>query len=143
MIPRADLTSALISFHCKAMKKQRKKKRGNVANLHPFKAGKGKERDPRIWMGGRPNSFEKFRTTLKLYLNEPTKANRTRLEDMINRMTRTKGERKTVLEYAFGKVPDSLDITTQGEKIGSDAAITDRAITTLADAIGKILSGKS
>lgn len=85
------------------------------ANLVPFKKGKGSNRDPRAWTGGRPNTFEDFRKTLVEYLNTPTKKNKTRLTTIIDKMANTRGERKTLLEYAFGRVPATVDTDPSGK----------------------------
>lgn len=48
----------------------------------------------------------------------------------------------SLMERAEGKIQDNVDITSGGEKILDDKQI-DRAISTLADAIGKVVSGES
>lgn len=94
---------------------KKKKHRGNPQNLVPFKAGKGDARDPRIWTGGRPNTFESFREALQEYLNTPTSKNKTRLTTIIDKMANTRGERKTLLEYAFGRVPETVSTDDAGK----------------------------
>jgi hypothetical protein len=54
----------------------------------------------------------------------------------------TSGLWNSLMERAEGKVPDRLDVTSKDEKILDDSQL-DRAMSTLADAIGKIVPGQS
>ena len=73
-----------------------------VKNLIPAK--KGEVRNPH----GRPKhpkNFAELRETIQAFLAEPTTGNKTRLLKVLDAMARNKGERKALLEFAFGKVP--------------------------------------
>ena len=121
----------------------------NNENLKPFKKGKGKDRDPRINRYGRPKSFDVLRKLAQRIANEPVAVKNgytvTRIEALLLNMSASKNsaDRKTFLEYAYGKVKDEIDHTTKGDKIES---VTNeglnRTISTLADALGEIISGQ-
>jgi len=74
-----------------------------------FKPGKGKDLDPRIYRGGRPRSISsaiELREAIRSLLSEPSSKNKTKLDTLLGRMSATRGERKVLLEYGFGKVPE-------------------------------------
>lgn len=122
-----------------------KKQRGNIATLKPFKKGKGVDIDPRINTKGRPKSFDQLRALFQGIGEQPIVINGktyTRAEAIGLAMSADKKLMRDFLEYAYGKVPQAVDVTTKGEKI-QNAEITDRAITTLADALRERISGES
>ena len=121
-----------------------------LANLKPFKIGTGKDRDPRIRAHGRPKSFDVLRKLAQRIAAEPIAEKNgytvTRIEAMLLAMSSSKNpsDRRAFLEYAYGKVKDEIDMTSKGEKIGSD--ITDerfnRAMSTLSETIRESISGQ-
>lgn len=80
-------------------------------NLKPFKKG-----DPRINRYGRPKSFDVLRKLAQRIANEPAAVKDgytvTKIEVMLLNMMASKNstDKKTFLEYAFGKVPDELNL---------------------------------
>jgi len=83
-----------------------------LANLKPFKKGKGKDRDPRIRAHGRPKDFDTLRKLAKRVASEDVAIDKynniiTRIEAMLLAMSSSKNpsDRKAFLEYAYGKVP--------------------------------------
>ena len=84
-------------------------------NLKPFKTG-----DPRINRKGRPKSFDALRELAQKISHETldTKdGKRTVAEIILRQMATDPKQRIQFLEYAFGKVPTNLDVTSGGEKI--------------------------
>jgi len=106
--------------------------------------------DPRINRKGRPKSFNGLRELAKQIADEKAKSkgqvlvvdghSATVVEAILRSWAVSKDPRKqkAFMEIAYGKVPQAVDITTKGEKI-NDSERTDRAISTLADAIGKAI----
>ena len=88
----------------------------NEQNLKPFKKGKGKDRDPRINRYGRPKSFDILRKLAQRIAAEPVAVKNgytvTRIEAMLLSMSSSKNpsDRKTFLEYAYGKVKDEIEL---------------------------------
>jgi len=85
-------------------------------NLKPFKKG-----DPRINRNGRPKSFDTLRKLAQQLLNEVAKDNEgnplvrenhlvTSAELILLQMMRDKKQRKDLLEIAYGKVPDEVNL---------------------------------
>lgn len=56
-----------------------------------------------------PKTFMELREVIQAFLNEPSTQNRTRLQVLLDKMSKTKGERKAILEFAFGKVPMKVE----------------------------------
>ena len=85
-----------------------------VKNLRPFKKG-----DPRINRKGRPKSFDKLRQLAQQVAGEAAaydpEAHKTltRIELMLRAMSTSKhpSDRKTFLEYCYGKVKDEIELT--------------------------------
>ena len=81
-----------------------------LANLKPFK-----KKDPRINRYGRPKSFDVLRKLAQRIAAEPVAEKNgytvTRIEAMLLGMSSSKNptDRKTFLEYAYGKVKDEID----------------------------------
>lgn len=65
----------------------------------------------------KPQNFAEFRQVIIDFLNAPTGNNKTRLLVMLDKMAKTKGERKALLEYAAGKVPVRLEGTGENGTI--------------------------
>jgi len=78
-------------------------------NLRNFKKNDPRTgaKDPRINRAG-ARTFDAFRKVVQEFLDEPTSKNRTRLDKLLMDMTRTQTGRRTLLEYAFGKVPQPI-----------------------------------
>lgn len=84
----------------------------NEKNLRPFAKGADKRRN----MKGRPRhpkNFAELREAIQAFLAEPSTKNKSRLDAVLAAMARNKGERKALLEFAYGKVP--LQVTGIGE----------------------------
>ena len=80
--------------------------------------------DPRINRKGRPKSFDALRELAQQIANEPLtsadgKIKLTRVEMIMRDWALSKNYQlqKAFIEIAFGKVPDQLDITTDGEPL--------------------------
>lgn len=52
-----------------------------------------------------PKNFKELREAVQAFLAEPSTKNKTRLDKLLADMARNKGERKALLEFAYGKVP--------------------------------------
>ena len=57
---------------------------------------------------GRPRTFKAFRECVLDFLNSPSSKKRTKLEKMMQDMTRTQQGRRVLLEYGFGRVPQPI-----------------------------------
>lgn len=82
-------------------------------NLKPFKKGKGADIDPRINTKGRPKSFDQLRALFQEIAAEEVsdgKKTVTRVEYIGRMMAADKKLMKEFLEFAFGKVPQNVDI---------------------------------
>lgn len=96
----------------------------NENNLKPFKKG-----DPRINRLGRPKTFSALKELAQQIAHETAKAggadvviegHRATVAEMILRqwaMSKNPQLQKAFIEVAFGKVPDNVDITNDGEVI--------------------------
>ena len=82
-----------------------------LANLKPFK-----KKDPRINRYGRPKSFDVVRKLAQRIAAEPVAEKNgytvTRIEAMLLGMSSSKNptDRKTFLEYAYGKVKEEIEL---------------------------------
>ena len=77
--------------------------------------------DKRINRKGRPRSFDELRKLAQIIAAEPISESEkmTRIEALLRVMSssRNPADRKTFLEYAFGKVQDRVDLTSGGEAL--------------------------
>ena len=124
-------------------------------NNNPKGKGGFTKGDPRINRNGRPKSFDALRKLAQQLSSEVAKdrdgnelirdGHKVTIAEMVLfQMLSDKKQRKEFLEIAFGKVPQNVDFTTKGDKIESvNDERLDRSISTLADALGEIISGKS
>lgn len=115
------------------------------------------ERPSQINRKGRPRDFQKLRDLARMLGNEQAGIVKdgikvpividdgdgkshiaTQVEMILREMMHSNPER--YLEIAYGKVPQNIDITSQGEKILSNERY-DRAILNLADAIREVVPG--
>ena len=95
--------------------------------LPPQLVGKTlRDRPQDINRKGRPKDFDQLRSLVQELLGEKITVRKggqstklTRLENLILEMIAAKqaAEHTTVLQYGFGKVPDTVDITSKGESI--------------------------
>lgn len=94
----------------------------------PFEPNQGDKRDERINRKGRPpvpRSLQELRDTIQAVLDEELnltddgKKTIQRLRAMLRVMTTSKHpqDRKTLLEFAYGKAPQTIDITSAGQPI--------------------------
>src|SRR5574340_139361 len=85
--------------------------------------GRFKKGDKRINRKGRPRSFDALRKLAQAVLAEAIETGDgeavTRIEAMLKLMSssRNPADRKTLLEYAYGKPKEEIDVTSGGEKI--------------------------
>lgn len=88
----------------------------NESNLIPFEKG-----DKRINRGGRPKSFDTLRELAKELGNEESEDNKIKNNiEMILRDWMTSknfNKQKAFMEYAFGKVPETIEVTQENNKI--------------------------
>ena len=88
----------------------------NPQNLKPFTKG-----DKRINRKGRPKSFDALRKLAQSIAAEELQSTDgdviTRIEALLRVMStsRNPADRKTFLEYAFGKPKEEVDVTSGGE----------------------------
>lgn len=91
----------------------------NNENLKPFQKGP----DPRRNKLGRPKSFDALRKLAQKIAAEELQSTDgdviTRIEALLRVMStsRNPADRKTFLEYAFGKPKDEVDLTSGGKAI--------------------------
>lgn len=95
--------------------------------LPPQLVGKTlRDRPQDINRNGRPKDFDQLRALVQELLGEKItvrkggqSAKLTRLENLILEMIAAKqsAEHTTVLQYGFGKVPDTIDLTSKGESV--------------------------
>lgn len=99
---------------------------------------------------GRPKSFDALRKLAQKIAASDLPPNEkgeilTRIEAtlMLMSTSRNPADRRLFLEYAFGKVKDEVDLTSDGKPIESqDNERFDRAISSLTDAIRESISSK-
>lgn len=91
----------------------------NEQNLKPFVKG-----DKRINRKGRPKNFDMLRTLTQAIASEAIDEEEngkrlTRVEKIVRDWLNSRNfqKQKAALELAYGKVPDALDITSQGKPI--------------------------
>jgi hypothetical protein len=93
-------------------------------NRKPGTFSKG---DPRINRGGRPKSFDALRElAIRIASEEATAKGEpividghkvTNAEMIMRQWMKDPRNQEKFIHYAFGKVPDNLDVTSAGEKI--------------------------
>ena len=94
-----------------------------LANLKPFTPDDPVTgaKDKRIHRGGKPKTFAQLRKLAQAIASEPLSDSEklTRIEALLRLMSssRAPADRKTFLEYAFGKVKEEVDLTSGGEVI--------------------------
>jgi len=91
-----------------------------MAYKNPPKETQFKKGDPRINRKGRPKSFDALRALAQQLAHEVVETkqgNLTAVEVILRQMAKDPKQRVTFLEYAFGKVPSNVDVTSGGEKI--------------------------
>lgn len=96
----------------------------NPQNLKPFQKGPDKRRNTK----GRPKSFDKLRELAKqIALEEVTNKSGetvTIVEAILRGWAADKRMQEKFIEYAYGKAPSSVDVTSGGEKIKGYAIIS-------------------
>jgi hypothetical protein len=75
--------------------------------------------DPRINRKGRPKSFDQLRNLAVLVAAEQDEGGITRVLEILRDMAKSKEPVKQTkfLEYAYGKVPDRVDLTSAGQAL--------------------------
>jgi hypothetical protein len=77
--------------------------------------------DPRINRKGRPRSFNALRKLALELSHEPVKtkdgATITAVESILRQMANDPKQRELFLQYAYGKIPDKLDISLDSIKV--------------------------
>lgn len=97
-----------------------KKPNPGVKNLIPFKktSANGGVRDPRINVtGAQAKSQRDLKNAIQAYLNEPEPgAKETRLQELLSLLMYSKSalDRKTLMEYGFGKLPQPIQARFEG-----------------------------
>lgn len=123
----------------------------NEENLRPqpFKKNKGDYKDPRINRKGRPKSFHGLRELAKMLADEKAKVGGktlvvdkhsvTVVEAILRSWMVSKDPRKqkAFMEIAYGKVPDRVDVTSDGKSI---TPIADKLKGDLVDRIERALA---
>ena len=95
----------------------------NEQNLKPFEKG-----DPRCWRKGRPKAFDAWRSLTVEVLREPAKDKNgndiiidghvaTNAEMIARSWLKDPKRQQALIDAAYGKVPDKVDVTSGGEKI--------------------------
>lgn len=90
-----------------------------MGNNPTGKGGFGENKE-HINRKGRPRSFDQLRKLAIKIANEqsPEQDDLTRLENLLRAYSNPRHPKSDkFLEYAYGKVPDKLDVTSGGEKI--------------------------
>jgi hypothetical protein len=98
----------------------------SIANLRPFKAGHLV--DPRINRTGirKPTSFQQLRSLAQQIANEPAtdkkgqQLGKSNVELVLEYMARDPKLMVAFLEFAFGRVPNALDLTSNGQALGDN-----------------------
>jgi hypothetical protein len=115
----------------------------------PFTKG-----DPRINRKGRPRSFEQLRQLAQSVLNEPAKDENgkwvleeghvvTRGELILRQMAANPRQQNQVLEVAYGKVPQAIDVTTGGEKLNNGTELDATRLARLASLLAEAEAARS
>ena len=103
---------------------------------------KGKSGNPK---GRTPitETQKQLKEVIVAYLNETDSRKKSNLRKLLEKLSKVRNEKgaRLLLEYGFGKVQQTVDVTSKGEQIGADAEQTNRAISTLADAIREAVPG--
>jgi len=96
----------------------------NTGDNRPPNKGQFKKGDARINRKGRPRSFDALRELAQQIANEPivsadgqTKMSRVEMVMRSWALSKNYQLQRAFIEIAYGKVPDELDIKSDGEKI--------------------------
>lgn len=84
-----------------------------IPNAKPFTKG-----DKRINRKGRPKSFDQLRKLALQLAHEETETKQgemTAVEIILRQMMQDKKQREIFLQYAYGKVPDELNVKQSGK----------------------------
>ena len=96
----------------------------NEQNLIPFKKGKDSRRNTK----GRPKSFDALRKLAQQIAHEEVTDKKgetlTVIEVIMRQWAKDPKLQAKFIEYAFGKVPDAVDVTSGGEKIKGYAIVS-------------------